>query len=188
VNPPLRSEEDRQALMRALKYGVVDEEELGEKVLDRMGIPPDSSEELREFIIYAQNYGVVDAIATDHAPHTTAGKEAGAPGFSGFETAFAAVYTELTRNSYGIDLKRLSSLMSASPARLLGRGTLGSFQERGRLHHGQRADLVISDPTVEWTVKPALLKSRGKNSPFKSRKLYGKILMTLHGGRVVFTG
>jgi len=31
-------------------------------------------------------------------------------------------------------------------------------------------------------------KTRGKNSPFKGRKLFGKVLMTLHGGRVVFSG
>jgi dihydroorotase len=148
VNPPLRSEEDRQALMHALN--------------------------------------VVDAIATDHAPHSAAGKEAGAPGFSGFETAFAAVYTELVRNGVDIDLKRLSSLMSASPARFLGRNIYGISQGRGELHHGCRADLVIIDPTAEWTVDPARFKSRGKNSPFKGRKLYGKVLMTLHGGRVVF--
>ena len=51
VNPPLRSEEDRRALIEAIADGTI------------------------------------DAIATDHAPHTTADKEQGAPGFSGLETA-----------------------------------------------------------------------------------------------------
>ncbi|MDR1803237.1 MAG: dihydroorotase [Treponema sp.] len=187
VNPPLRSEEDRQALMHTLNYGVVDEKELGEKNLDRFVFPPSSSysEEVRQALIHELNYGVVDAIATDHAPHTAAGKEAGAPGFSGFETAFAAVYTELVRGGAGIDLKRLSSLMSASPAWLLGRLDGGS-RKRGHLHHGCWADLVIIDPAVEWTVDPDTFKSRGKNSPFKGRKLFGKILMTLHEGRVVY--
>ena len=110
-------------------------------------------------------------------------KEAGAPGFSGFETAFAAVYTELVQGGV-IDLQRLSSLMSACPARLLGLGE--GPQKRGRLLPGFRADLVIIDPNTVQVVDPAFFKSRGKNSPFKGHNLYGKILMTLHQGRVVF--
>jgi dihydroorotase len=158
-----------------------DAKKLGEKTWGRVN-PPLRSEEDRQALIHALN--MVDAIATDHAPHTMVGKEAGAPGFSGFETSFAAVYTELIRNRAAIDFKRLSSLMSANPARLLGLSE-GS-QARGRLLPGHRADLVIINPTTEWPVDPALLKTRGKNSPFKGRELYGKILMTFHGGRVVF--
>jgi dihydroorotase len=160
-----------------------DAKKLGEKTWGRVN-PPLRSEEDRKALIQALIDGTIDAIATDHAPHTAAGKEAGAPGFSGFETAFAAVYTELIQDGADIDLKRLSSLMSACPARLLGLD--GGSQGRGRLIQGDRADLVIIDPTVEWTVDPALFRTRGKNSPFKGRKLYGKILMTLHGGRVVY--
>ena len=153
VNPPLRSEEDRAALIRALEDGTI------------------------------------DAIATDHAPHTTAQKEAGAPGFSGLETAFAAVYTELIRNNpeqTKFDLKRLSSLMSANPARLLGLGS--GPVKRGRILPGYLADFVIIDTDAQWIVNTSTFKSRGKNSAFKGRLLYGKVLMTIHGGRVVFEG
>jgi Dihydroorotase and related cyclic amidohydrolases len=146
VSPPLRSEEDRQALIQALKDGTI------------------------------------DAIATDHAPHSAADKESGSPGFSGFETAFAALYTEHIRGG-NIDLKRLSSLLSASPARLLG---FESSLKPGRFLPGCTADLVILDTEATWIVEPEKLFSRGKNSPFLGRQLYGKILMTLHRGRVVF--
>jgi len=146
VNPPLRSEGDRQALIQALKDGTV------------------------------------DAIATDHAPHSAADKEAGAPGFSGFETAFAALYTELVRGG-AIGLKRLSSLLSANPARLLG---FGSSPKRGLLLPGCAADLAIVDTEAVWVVEPEKFFSRGKNSPFAGRQLYGKIVMTLHKGKVVF--
>jgi len=146
VSPPLRREEDRQALIRAL------------------------------------NDGTIDAIATDHAPHSAADKESGSPGFSGFETAFAALYSELVRGDC-IDLKRLSSLLSASPARLLG---FGNSQKHGLLLPGSTADFVILDIETAWIVEPEKFFSHGKNSPFASRQLYGKILMTLHKGRVVF--
>jgi dihydroorotase len=162
----------------------VDAKKLGEKTWGRVN-PPLRSEEDRQALVHSLAYGVVETIATDHAPHTAAGKEAGAPGFSGFETAFTAVYTELVRNSATIDLKQLSSLMSLEPANLLGLDD--GPQARGLLLQGYRADLVIIDPAVEWTVDPDTFKTRGKNSPFKGRKFYGKILMTLHGGRVVFS-
>ena len=156
VNPPLHSEEDRKALIRALADGII------------------------------------DAIATDHAPHSNADKEKGTPGFSGFETAFAAVCTELVRGGSGksgpgidpsIDLKRLSSLMSARPARLLG---LEGGQKRGRIKAGYRADLVMVDTERSWIVDPETFKTRGKNSPFNGRELFGKILLTINQGRVVY--
>jgi dihydroorotase len=72
--------------------------------------------------------------------------------------------------------------MSANPARLLGLGN------RGRIAAGMRADLVIIDTEAAFTVKSASFRSRGKNSPFTGHALWGKILLTLHGGRVVFQG
>ncbi|MDR2741512.1 MAG: dihydroorotase [Treponema sp.] len=144
VNPPLRTEADRQALIAA--------------VLD----------------------GTVDAIATDHAPHKEADKAKGAPGFTGLETAFAVCRTELVREGC-LSLSRLSALMSAVPARILGLG-----ESRGRIAPGFRADLVILDPDASWTVKPSAFISRGKNSPFAGRELLGRVRMTIHGGRVVY--
>jgi dihydroorotase len=146
------------------------------------------SEADRKALIQAVVDGTVDAIATDHAPHKNADKEAGAAGFSGFETAFAAAYTELVRssgeNGSVLDLKRLSSLMSARPARLLGFGE--GPGKRGRILPGYRADLVIVDTEEFWNVDALRFKTRGKNSPFAGRGLFGKILMTLREGRVVF--
>jgi dihydroorotase len=136
VNPPLRTEEDRCAIIA----GIVD--------------------------------GTIDAIATDHAPHTAQDKASGAPGFSGLETAFAVCYTELVRKGV-ISLQKLSSLMSAEPARILG------LEDRGTLQEGLRADLVIVDTEAAWTVYPALFKSRGKNSAFSGEKVWGKVLTTI---------
>ena len=162
---------------------------LGEKTWGRVN-PPLRPEEDRKALVQALVDGTVDAIATDHAPHSRADKEAGAPGFSGFETAFAALHTELVRGSAAIaegstaiGLKRLSSLMSAEPARLLG---FSGSQKRGRILPGFRADLVIVDTEAPWTVDAASFKSRGKNSPFIGRQLYGKVLITLHSGKIVY--
>jgi dihydroorotase len=155
VNPPLREEADRRAIIEAL----VD--------------------------------GTIDAIATDHAPHRAADKDRGAPGFTGLETAFSVCLTELVLGGSGsggvMDLRRLSSLMSAAPARILGLGGAGPLG-RGRIAPGCRADLFVADIGAAGTVDPARFKSRGKNSPFEGRKLWGNILLTLQGGRIVFGG
>jgi dihydroorotase len=141
--------------------------------------PPLRSGEDRRALISGILDGTVDAIATDHAPHTSADKAGGAPGFTGLETAFAVCRTELVRAG-GLSLSRLSSLMSANPAGILG------FSDRGRIAPGCRADLVIVDPDASWIPAAESFKSRGKNSPWIGRKLSGKILLTMHWGRVVF--
>jgi dihydroorotase len=165
---------------------------LGAESLGRVN-PPLRSEEDRLAIIAAILDGTVDAIATDHAPHSEADKAAGAPGFSGLETAFSVCYTTLTApqevpegkggesaDSRRLSLKRLSSLMSAGPARILGLG------DRGRISAGLRADLAVIDTAASWIVEPALFKSRGKNSPFAGRRLWGRLMLNIHKGRVVY--
>ena len=143
--------------------------------------PPLRQEPDRQAVLRALEDGTIDAIATDHAPHTGADKENGAPGFTGLETAFAVCFTVLT-GERPLGLKKLSALMSAQPARLLG------LTDRGRLEAGLRADVVLIDPEKRWTVRPDLFRSRGKNSPFTNRELTGQVLMTIHEGRVVYDG
>ena len=145
--------------------------------------PPLRSEEDRRALIEAIIDGTIDAIATDHAPHTYADKELGAPGFTGLETAFAVCYSTLVTAGH-IGLPKLSSLMSAEPARILGlnQGAGG----RGLIAPGLRADFAIADIGAVWKINPALFKSRGKNSPFTGRELRGKIQMTIHSGQIVY--
>jgi dihydroorotase len=148
--------------------------------------PPLRAEADRQALIAAAADGTADAIATDHAPHTQADKAEGAPGFTGLETAFAVCYSTLVEPGR-ISLSRLSSLMSAAPARILGldKSAPGAVR-RGRIAPGHKADLCIADLSGVWTVEPEAFKSRGKNSPFAGRKLLGRITMTLHGGRIVY--
>jgi dihydroorotase len=148
-----------------------DAHRMGDATFGRVN-PSLRSEADRQAIIAALHDGTIDAIATDHAPHSEADKAAGSPGFTGLETAFAVCHSHLA----DIDLRRLSALMSANPARILG------LQDRGRIAEGLRADLVIVDTEAKWKVQPEQFKSRGKCSPFAGKELRGKVLMTLNGG------
>jgi dihydroorotase len=141
--------------------------------------PPLGTEEDRRALKAALLDGTIDAIATDHAPHSSDDKKRGAPGFSGLETAFSVCLTEMVHEG-GLSLSRLSSLMAASPARILG------LNDRGRIAPGCRADFFIADTDARWRVDPGLFKTKGGNSPFIGKELRGKIVMTIHQGRVVY--
>lgn len=141
VNPPLRSEDDRVALIEALRDGTV------------------------------------DVISTDHAPHTMDDKAAGSPGFTGIETAYAICNTVLVRDNQ-FNPRRLSQLMSAQPARILG-------LQKGKLKAGYEADLTLVDPDEAWTVKSELFYSKGKATPFEGRVVYGAVKGLFLDGRLV---
>jgi dihydroorotase len=146
--------------------------------------PPLRSEVDRQAIIAAINDGTIDAIATDHAPHSESDKATGAPGFSGLETAFAVCLLNLATIASYVDfgLLKLSALMSANPARILG------LRDRGKIVVGLRADLIIVDTQTKWKVMPEQFISKGKCSPFAGKELQGKIIMTINAGKIVFSG
>ncbi|MDR2020910.1 MAG: amidohydrolase family protein [Treponema sp.] len=160
-----------------------DARRLGDESFGRVN-PPLRTEADRRALIAAVLDGTIDAVATDHAPHTGGDKAAGAPGFTGLETAFAACFTRLVpAEGSGSGLKKLSSLMSAGPARIIGLGA--GPGGRGRIAAGLRADLCIAGD-VFWTVEPGQFRSRGKTSPFAGQRLRGKIMVTINQGRVVY--
>jgi dihydroorotase len=162
-----------------------DTQRMGEESFGRVN-PPLRAEADRQAILAGLTEGTIDAIATDHAPHSEADKAGGAPGFSGLESAFAVSFSYLTQDSKipttGEGLCRLSRLMSANPAQILG------LQDRGRVAEGLRADFAIVDTHALWKIRSAQFRSRGKCSPFDGRELRGKVVMTIRGGRIVYDG
>jgi dihydroorotase len=47
------------------------------------------------------------------------------------------------------------------------------------------ADVAVLDPVAEWTVDPARMYSKSRNTPWKGRRLTGRCLITIVGGRIV---
>lgn len=140
--------------------------------------PPLRTQQDIDFLIRATQQGWVDAIATDHAPHTAEDKAAGAPGMVGIETAFGICTTTLVRSGH-ISLAHLVRLMSRNPARILG-------LNKGRISPGSDGDLVLVDLDTPWTVDSNAFASKGHNTPFEGRTLYGRVVMTIKAGRVVY--
>lgn len=125
--------------------------------------------------------GIMGMISTDHAPHSKEEKEnsiKNAPfGIVGLETAFALTVTELL-GEY-LNMKSLVERMSLTPAKLLKNG-------KGTLKEGSVADLVVADINEEYVIDSDKFLSKGKNTPFNGKKVRGKVLYTLCGGKVVF--
>lgn len=126
--------------------------------------------------------GTIDVIATDHAPHHYDEKErefADAPnGIVGLETALAVVVTTLVGGGY-LDYPMLVERMSVAPARIF-------HLPGGSLARGQPADVTVFDPNEEWVVDPARFLSKGRNTPYAGRRLRGRAVCTVVGGRIVY--
>ena len=145
MNPPLRAEADRQALIEALRRGTI------------------------------------DCIATDHAPHSSDEKEVpfepAAMGVIGLETAFPVLYTELVLPGV-LDLETVVE-------RLSGGAEPFGFAAPTVVPGGE-ANLVLVDTEAEWEAGAEGWESRSQNSPFSGRRLRGRVLMTIAGGRVAY--
>lgn len=126
--------------------------------------------------------GTMEVIATDHAPHSAEEKKRSfldAPfGIVGSETAFALSYTALVKAGH-LTLPQLVEKLSVNPARILG-------IDKGDISVGHTADLVVADVEHPYVIDVEKLISKGKNSPFGGRTVYGKIELTMVNGEVVY--
>ncbi len=139
MNPPLRSREDKQALIEGIKDGTI------------------------------------DMIATDHAPHSAEekgrGLEKSLMGVVGLETAFPVLYTELVTKNI-ITLDRLVELMSFKPKERFGIDTNNDF--------------AVFDISEAYKIDPEDFLSMGRATPFAGREVFGRCLLTVHGGKAVY--
>lgn len=126
--------------------------------------------------------GILEAISTDHAPHGEEEKKksiAEAPfGIVGSETAFALAVTELVKKGY-LTMSGLVERMSVNPCRILG-------VEGGSLAVGKPADITIAEIDKEYAIDKNTFVSKGKNTPFDGKKVYGKIEYTIVDGAVAY--
>jgi dihydroorotase len=121
--------------------------------------------------------GTIDAIATDHAPHPPEAKEApldqAPPGMLGLETALALAITELD-----MPLADVVAALTWKPA------AIARIDDRhGRpIAPGEPANITVFDANESWTVVPARLASRSRNTPYGGRTLRGKVRHTILAG------
>jgi dihydroorotase len=143
--------------------------------------PPLRSAADREAIREALRDNIIEVIATDHAPHHLDDKNCefgkAANGITGLETSFALGVSELVEGGY-LTPSGLVEKMSVNPAKVLG-------CDKGQLSVGAVADIAIADCNKEYAIDVSNMKSKAKNTPFGGRKVKGKILYTIVGGKVI---
>jgi dihydroorotase len=127
--------------------------------------PPLRTADDRDALRQALIEGVIDVIATDHAPHDQAAKQAGANGFHGFETAVSVVL------GLGLTDRVVYRACVSRPREIVGQ----SLED----------EWILIDPNAEWTVDASSFRSRGKNTPFQGRRLRGRVVMSVCRGQVV---
>ena len=142
--------------------------------------PPLRCEDDRQAVIEALASGLIDVVVSAHAPAPAEDKrlpfDEAAPGAIGLETLLPALLS--LHHEGRASLVELIASVTLKPARLLG-------LDASRLAKGAPADLVVCDIDAPIIVDADRLMSRSKNSPFDGRRLQGKALITLVGGRVV---
>jgi len=125
--------------------------------------------------------GTIDAVATDHAPHSSLEKDCefaeASTGMIGLELV-VPVLLELVRSG-AIPLARLVDALTRAPARIVGLAPPS-------IREGAVAELALIDPEASFTVDPARLRSKSRNTPWLGKALTGQVQMTLAAGRVVF--
>ena len=145
--------------------------------LDYKVNPSFAEEKDMKALIQGIKDGYIDMIGTDHAPHTEEDKKAGSPGISNIEVAFSMVNKVFKENN--ISLNKLSEMMSANPAKLLG-------LNQGLIEEGLRADLVLIDENKEDLIDVDKFISKGKNNPFHNQIVKGKVIMTIRDGKIAY--
>jgi dihydroorotase len=162
-------------------FSLTDEEILGKDPNTKVN-PPLRGEADRQAVIGGIADGTIDAIATDHAPHTESEKKrsfARAPfGRIGFETAFSLAVTYLYRPGV-IKLEDIARLMSVAPRAIVRRAG-------GEVRRGMPADIVLTDIGASFVYTKEEIVSKAKNSPFIGKRLYGRVMLTIAGGKVTY--
>ena len=155
-------------------YLVLCDEDMQEDGRFKMN-PPLRSREDKKTLIEGIKDGTIDMIATDHAPHSAEekgrGLEKSLMGIVGLETAFPVLYTELVMKNI-ITLDRLVELMSFKPKERFGIDTNNDF--------------AVFDISEAYKIDPEDFLSMGRATPFAGREVFGRCLLTVHNGKVVY--
>ena len=157
-------------------YLVLDETDLMEDGRFKMN-PPLRSPKDREALIEGLLDGTIDMIATDHAPHSAEEKAKGlrgsAFGIVGLETAFPVLYTKLVVPGV-LPLEKLVDLLVYRP------------RERFGIPLAEN-DYAVWDLDAAYIVDPDTFLSKGRATPFAGMPVRGKCLLTVCGGKPVYT-
>jgi len=128
------------------------------------------------------NSGLIDSVATDHAPHTPEEKQldyfscpSGIPMVQHGFVSMLEFY-----HSGKMKLERIAEAMCHAPADIF------RINDRGYIHNGFQADLVIVDLKQEWKVKKTNILTKCGWSPFEGKTFRSKVISTFINGHQAY--
>ena len=155
-------------------YLLMDDSQLAEDGWFKMN-PPVRDRSDRKALLEGICDGTIEIVATDHAPHSAEEKAKGlaksAFGIVGIETAFPLLYTYLVKSGT-LTLDQLVKLLSDNP-----RKRFGIQSDPGR---------SIWNLEEEYIIDPDDFLSKGKATPFKGWKVFGRCIETVYNGNTVY--
>ena len=126
--------------------------------------------------------GTLDTIASDHAPKPKTADDdfdAAPYGSPQIETMFPLVLSRALGEN-ALSLERVVQTMCENPARIF-----GLYPKKGTLRPGSDADLIIVDPTAEWTIEARTHHSHSAYSAYEGVRITGKPVLTMQRGEIV---
>ena len=128
--------------------------------------------------------GGVDIIASDHSPSEPALKKPGDfraswGGIAGVQSTIA-VLLERGHDGRRLRFERIVSLLAGNPAQRFG------IKGKGVVALGNDADLLLLDPSTDYTLDAAQLLQRHKMSPYIGATFGGVVRRTIRRGETIF--
>ena len=146
--------------------------------------PAIKSRKDRDALRQALTSNLVDVIGTDHAPHLLSEKEGGAlKAVSGMPTLqFSLIAVMELVHEGQLSIEQLVQKMCHAPA------SLYQIEKRGFIRPGYQADLVLVNPSEEWTVNNECILSKCGWSPMEGQTFHSKVVKTFVNGHLVYDG
>ncbi len=122
-------------------------------------------------------------IGTDHAPHTLEEKQKGvfssSPGIPNLETIVSLLLTEVNKGN--IDFELIPKIFSHNAAKVF------ELNTKGEIAIGKDADFTVIDMNREGKFDISKFETKAEYSPFEGWEYKGAPVMTIVGGKVVFS-
>jgi allantoinase len=128
--------------------------------------------------------GGIDIIASDHSPcdptlKTPRDFKASWGGIAGVQSTLA-VLLERGHDGRRLRFERIASLLAGAPAQRFG------IPKKGSVSVGNDADLVLVDPSADYTLEAGHLQQRHKISPYLRAMFGGVVRRTIRRGESIF--
>jgi dihydroorotase len=132
--------------------------------------------------------GQATCLGSNHSPHTAAEKSRpirqAPPGLPGVQELAPAVWTGMRRRwpeePTDVAITRLVDRLSSTPA------VLFDLPNKGRLHPGADADIVIFGPDEPWMMSAGEVHSKCGWSAYEGWTMAGRVIATIRGGEIMW--